>query len=144
MPFQAFGKEESAPSGKLRLQTERIRQNENQESQSGIETEQEKRAPYLFKEETRHTIEAKQRELNSEREKLEQLLFVKTETNDVTMKVTKEILFASDYTVPKTKKMSDKEYDNEEIVNNTLFYTLLGIIILICGGIFALMRKMLG
>lgn len=143
IPLQVSAENGSNPSGKLRLQTERIGQNGQSETQVDKQTELEKRAPNLFKEETRNTIEEKQKELKAETDKLEQRLFMTNQVSDTTMKNTKQALFASDYTVPKTVIVSgDLEMNNEGVMNNTLLSSLIGMVVLLCGGIFTFMRKM--
>jgi type VII secretion protein EssA len=71
------------------------------------------------------------------------MLFITERENDITMKETVKTLFTSDYTVPKA---SIANYDTNEgdsgIMGNTLFSSLIGMVVLLCGGIFAVMRKM--
>lgn len=143
VPIQAYAEDKSSPTGKLRIQTERIIQGEKSEMHSGKETELEKRAPNLFEEETYTAIQSKQKELDSEQEKLEQLLFVSTQVKDSTIKDTKESLFASDYIAPKTTNSNSEIADGSDgMAHNALLYILLGMVVLICGGVFVSMRKM--
>lgn len=143
VPIQASAEDKSSPTGKLRIQTERIIQGEKSETQSRKETELEERAPNLFEKETYTIIQSKQKELASEQEKLEQLLFVTPQVQDFTLKDTKESLFASDYIAPKTINSNSEIADgNDGMAHNTLLYILLGMVVLICGGVFVSMRKM--
>lgn len=143
VPIPAYAEDKSSPTGKLRIQTERIIQGEKSETQSRKETELEERAPNLFEKETYTIIQSKQKELASEQEKLEQLLFVTPQVQDFTLKDTKESLFASDYIAPKTINSNSEIADgNDGMAHNTLLYILLGMVVLICGGVFVSMRKM--
>lgn len=132
--------ETSSPSGKLRIQNERIGKDSQKESYLDIETELEKKAPNLFNDETGVAIQERQEAELSERKALEEILFVTIESKKGAIEETKETLFASDYAVPKTT--SDNEIVKGEIGGNMLFYILLSVVVLICGGVFVAMRKM--
>jgi type VII secretion protein EssA len=143
MPIGSSAEEPSSPSGKLRFQTERIGQDGKSKLQVDKKTELEKVLPNLFKEETQAVIDARQKELNQEADELRQMLFVTVQEHDITTQETMKTLFASDYTVPKASAANNdlNESDNG-IMGNTLFSSLIGIVVLLCGGIFAVMRKM--
>ncbi len=143
VPFQASAEDTTNPTGKLRLKTERIGKDGKSNTQVDKKTELENSLPHLFKEETQAVIKEKQKEFDQEADDLKQMLFLTAPEHDITMKETMKTLFASDYTVPKA---SVANYDINEsdggIMGNTLFSSLIGMVALICGGLFAVMRKM--
>lgn len=144
VPLQVSAEDTSNRSGKLRLKVDRIGESGHVETRSDKMTELEKSAPELFTEETQATIEAKQKEMDIDMKALEQSLFVTTPENDSTMEDLKSKLFASDYTVPKMTVANGDETENSSggIMGNTLLVSLVGMVVLLCGGIFAAMRKM--
>lgn len=141
---QASAEDTSNRSGKLRLKVDRIGESKHVEKQTDKMTELEKMAPDLFTEETQTAIEEKKKEMHTEMTELEQSLFVITPEIDTTMEDMKSTLFASDYTVPKMTVANGDEPENGSggIMGNTLFASLVGMVVLLCGGIFAAMRKM--
>ena len=143
MPFQVSAEDTTNPTGKMRLQTERIGQDGKSNTQVDKKTELENSLPDLFKEETKAVIEKKQKELGQETDDLKKMLFVTEQEEDITIKETMKTLFASDYTVPKASVANNdiKESDSG-IMGNTLFSSLIGMVVLLCGGLFAVMRKM--
>ncbi len=136
-------------SGKIRLQTERIGQDaverEKLESQDHKETELEKTAPDLFKEQTRAAIKTKQVENQKKTEELEQGLFVTPSELNTTLKDTEKILFSSDYTVQYTAVPSEGSNENNQdgLISSKTWMAILGCIVVGCGGLFTMMRKML-
>ena len=143
MPFQVSAEDTTNPTGKMRLQTDRIGQDEKSNTQADKKTELENSLPHLFKDETKAIIDEKQKELVEENDDLKNMLFVTEQENDITMKETMKTLFASDYTVPTASVANDDINErNSGIMGNTLFSSLIGMVVLLCGGIFAVMRKM--
>lgn len=143
MPFQVSAEDTTNPTGKMRLQTDRIGQDEKPNSQADKKTELENSLPHLFKDETKAIIDEKQKELGQETDDLKKMLFVTEQEKDITMKETMKTLFASDYTVPKASVANNDINESDSgIMGNTLFSSLIGMVILLCGGLFAVMRKM--
>lgn len=144
VPLHALADDTSDRSGKLRFKVDRIGESGQVGTQSDKQTELEKIAPDLFTEETQTVIEAKQKEINNEMKELEQSLFETTPKNDTTMEDMKSTLFASDYTVPKmtAANVEEAEGNSGGIMGNALFSSLAAMVVLLCGGIFAVMRKM--
>ena len=144
VPLQALAEDKSNSSGKMRLKVDRIGENEHVERQTDKMTELEKMAPDLFTEETQTAIEQKKKEMNTEMTELEQSLFVITPEIDTTTEDIKSTLFTSDYTVPKMTVGNGEEAENGSggSMGNTLLVSLVGMVVLLCGGIFAAMRKM--
>ena len=101
IPFQVSAEDTTNPTGKMRLQTERIGQDGKSNTQVDKKTELENSLPDLFKDETKAVIEEKQKEMGQETDDLKKMLFVTEKVDDITMKETMKTLFASDYTVPK-------------------------------------------
>jgi type VII secretion protein EssA len=137
-------------SGKIRLQTDRIGQDaverENLETQDYQETELEKLAPNLFKEQTQAALKTKQIEMEQSTSDLQQGLFVSPSKPDITLKHTEKVLFSSNYTVQYTAVPSENEPEDQQggILNTKTITTFLGMVVIGCGGIFTMMRKTLG
>jgi len=137
-------------SGKIRLQTDRIGQDaierENLETRGDQETELEKLAPDLFKEQTLDALRMKQLELEQSTSDLQQALFVAPSKPDITLKNTEKVLFSSNYIVQQTPVPTQNEPENQpgDFLNTKTITTFLGMVVLGCGGIFTMMRKTLG
>ncbi|QUW20791.1 type VII secretion protein EssA [Sporosarcina sp. Marseille-Q4063] len=143
LSYQVSADDPSSPSGKLQLKTDRIGQDRKTKPQVDKKTELENSFPDLFKEETQAVIEAKQKELRQENEDLKQMLFKTENEKDITIEETMKTLFTSDYTAPKASVANDDTNEGDGgIMGNTLFSSLIGMVVLLCGGIFAVMRKM--
>ncbi|WP_040205562.1 type VII secretion protein EssA [Neobacillus jeddahensis] len=136
-------------SGKIRVQSERIGQDaierKSLETQDYKETELEKIAPDLFKEQTRAAIEAKQGEMERSTEVVEQELFTIPRAPNLTIQNTEKVLFSSDYTVQYTAAPTQKttETNNDDLLDSKTLTAFFGMVVLGCGGIFTMMRKML-
>jgi len=137
-------------SGKIRLQTDRIGQDaverENLATPDNQETELEKLAPDLFKEQTQDALKTKQIELEQSTLDLQQGLFVVPSKPDITLKNAEKVLFSSNYTVQQTPASTPNEAENQPVdfFNTKTITTFLGMIVLGCGGIYTMMRKTLG
>jgi len=130
-------------SGKMRWETDRIGKGaavrEKLENQDYKETELEKMAPDLFKEQTRAAIQTKQIEMEKATKNLEQKLFVKPSESDTSLKEKEKALFSSNYTVQSIIKNKHEK----SLMNNKMVTVLIGIVVAGCAGIYAMMRKML-
>ncbi|WP_026565216.1 type VII secretion protein EssA [Bacillus sp. UNC41MFS5] len=148
--LQSMADETLDYSGKIRLQTDRIGQDagerENLATSDDQETELEKLAPDLFKEQAQDALKTKQIELEQSTLDLQQGLFVVPSKPDITLKNAEKVLFSSNYTVQQTPAPIQNEAENQTIdyLNTKTLTTFLGMIVLGCGGIFTLMRKTLG
>ncbi|MEH7307077.1 type VII secretion protein EssA [Neobacillus drentensis] len=137
-------------SGEIRLQTDRIGQDaverENLDTQDYQETELEKMAPDLFKEQTQAALKTKQIEMEQSTSDLEQGLFVSPSKPNITLNNVEKVLFSSNYTVQNTTATNQNEPDNNQdgFLNTKIITTFLGMVVIGCGGIFTMMRKMLG
>lgn len=136
-------------SGKIRLQSDRIGQDaaerEKLETQDHNETELEKVAPDLFKEQTRAAITDKQVEMERSTEDLEKELFVRPSKPNLALKETEKVLFSSDYTVQyaAAPTTNTTESNQDGTMSSKTLTAFFGMIVLGCGGIFIMMRKML-
>lgn len=136
-------------NGKIRLQTERIGQDEVEreklETQDYKETELEKTAPDLFKEQTRATIKNKISEMEETAGDLEQGLFVTPSEPNTALKDAEKVLFSKDYTVQYTTASNQKNNENNQdgFMNSKTLTAFLGFVVVGCGGIYTMMRKML-
>ncbi|MCM3603323.1 type VII secretion protein EssA [Robertmurraya korlensis] len=131
-------------SGEMRLKTDRIGQDtaerEKQDTQSQKETELEKQAPGLFKEQTRAVIQEKQKELNHTVKSLEQNLFVQPRDSNETIEISKQTLFSNDYKVQNSPSIHQVGQGNS---SSKIATGLVGFVLACCGGVYIMMRKML-
>jgi type VII secretion protein EssA len=131
-------------SGEMRIQTDRIGQDmaerEQQDAQSQKETELEKLAPGLFKEQTRATIQDKKKELDSTVKSLEENLFVQPRASNETLEISKQTLFSNDYKVQNAESINQTDPVNS---SSKVVTALVGFVVACCGGVFIMMRKML-
>jgi type VII secretion protein EssA len=136
-------------SGKIRLQTDRIGQDtverEKLETQDYKETELEKTAPDLFKEQTRAVIKTKVLEMEQTTGELEKGLFVTPSEPNTALRDAEKVLFSKDYTVQYTTASNHKNNENKQdsFMNSKTLTAFLGFIVVGCGGIYTMMRKML-
>lgn len=136
-------------SGNMQWKMERIGQDdverENLASQDYKETELEKIAPDLFKEQTRAMLETKQIEIKETTKKLEQNLFVTPSKPNTTLNDTKRALFSSNYTVQNNAASNENTAENgqESVVNKKIWIILSGFVLVSFAGIYAMMRKMM-
>jgi type VII secretion protein EssA len=136
-------------SGKIRLQTERIGEDaaerEKLENQDYKETELEKKAPYLFKEQTRAAIKTKVLEMEQTTGEVEKGLFVTPSEPNTALKDAEKGLFASGYTVQHTaaSDQNNNEKNQDGFMNSKTLTAFLGFVVVGCGGIYTMMRKML-
>ncbi len=136
-------------SGKIRLQTERIGEDAAEraklENQDYKETELEKKAPDLFKEQTRAAIKSKVLETEQITGDLEQGLFITPSEPNTALKDTEKVLFPSDYTVQYTAASDQNNNENTQggFMNSKTLAAFLGFVVVGCGGIYSMMRKML-
>lgn len=137
--------EESPDSkGKLRMKADRISQDEaeriKQDSDAYKETELEKLAPDLFKEQTRAAIQREQEQQKENMEDIKENLFVTKQHKDTTVKDSRVALFSKDYSIPATAAHGEVE---GKAMGPQIFGALGAILFLICGGIYGAFRKMM-
>jgi len=137
-------------SGKIRLQTDRIGQDavdrKTLDTQDYQETELERLAPDLFKEQTQAALKTKQIELEQSTSDLQQGLFVTPSKSYITLKQTESALFSSDYSVQYNTASAQNELDDQHdgFLNTKTITTFLGMVVIGCGGLLTMMRKMHG
>lgn len=131
-------------SGEMRLKTDRIGQDmmerEQQDTHSQKETELEKQAPGLFKEQTRAAIQDKKKELDITVKSLEENLFVQPRASSETLEISKQALFSNDYKVQNSESINQANQGNS---SSKMVIALVGIVLACCGGVYIMMRKML-
>lgn len=132
--------------GKLEMKIDRITE-EKSENTSKKETEIEKIFPMLFAEETATTVEEKKAQQEQSLDKLEEVLFTINAEPNKTLQQTKDALFTKDYetiAATTTKQTDDQSEDKEASESdNTMLYALAGFALLLCGGLYVMMQKML-
>jgi len=148
LTLPAYAANDLNHTGDLRLKTDRISQSnedrQKMDSTDNKETELDKIAPDLFKEQTRDAIRLKKKELANTTKTVEEKLFVSPNNHYVTMKDTEKTLFPINYNV---QTATDVNQDNNEtpkgssLMGKKAMASLFGLVLIICGGIFAMMRK---
>lgn len=132
--------------GKLEMKIDRITE-EKSENTSKKETEIEKIFPMLFAEETATTVEKKKAQQEQSLDELEAVLFTIDAEPNKTLQQTKDALFTTDYATiaATTTKQSEDHSDNKGVSesDHTLVYVLVGFALLLCGGLYVMMQKML-
>lgn len=139
--------EETERSGEMRLKLERIRESEyeTKENEKGIKkTELEKNTPYLFTEKTKEEMTTKQKEVEKEIEDWKNTLFIQKKNEITKVKAIEETLFLNDY---KGEVITNSEYvQKKESINESngkpMLISLIGIVLISCIGLYALIRKM--
>ncbi|MEW9676385.1 type VII secretion protein EssA [Lentibacillus sp. L22] len=142
LPVTASAEDDSKNKGQIQWKIDRIIQGDNEGLERNTETEQEKRLPDLFKEETKNKITSKQKDQKESMEDLEHSLFTMDMEPDTTVKQVKQSLFTADYTAPKAEKHNDQEEESQSWFNNMLFIVLAGLACILFGGVFIMMRKL--
>lgn len=136
-------------SGKLQIKIERIGQDdaERVRSQDQQETELEKIAPDLFKEQTRAAVQTKQKQMEKQVKTLKGELFtgaVAAQDNSE-IKNLKKALFAKKY--PGQPSVITAQNNNEDkgegLIGKKAVAFLFGFILLLCGGIYGMIQKTL-
>lgn len=133
----------SDDKGEIQLRTDRIGQDPVIGNEFHKETELEKTAPGLFKEQTRAAIQTKQLEAEKATKNLEQKLFVQPSESDTTLRDTKKTLFSSNYTVQNTQSSNQDIIEEGGMMSKRIIPALIALVTACCGGIFVMMRKML-
>lgn len=133
-------------SGKLQFKQERIGRDDQSslgEVSAQMETELEKVAPDLFKEETALSIKEKQTKTIESQNNLENMLFIQQGIENTVLEDTETSLFATDYTAPQNRAQEDsiQASDSEGKMGTMILSSLIGVALAICGGIYAFMRK---
>ncbi|WP_235000450.1 type VII secretion protein EssA [Virgibacillus dakarensis] len=142
LPFQASAADSPKKNGELEWKLDRIIQNESGDNRRNTATELEKTFPDLFKEETTSVIEEKQVESTESIEKLGESLFTMESEGNTTIKKLENALFTSEYTAPTTSSEKAQEEQESSWLNNALVAGLTGLVCVVFGGIYIMMRKL--
>lgn len=130
--------------GDLEMKIDRIVEDDKKNTVNQ-ETELEKIFPTLFTEETSKIIAEKKAEQQQSLEELESDLFAKDVQINKTLDSVKDDLFTKDYEeiAASTSKPNKDEIAETSQSSNTWLYVLTGFALLLCGGIYVMMQKML-
>ncbi|MFD0770366.1 type VII secretion protein EssA [Bacillus sp. CGMCC 1.60114] len=145
--FAAFPMRSAAESylndnGKMEFKVERIEQTDAEKANTGEQkTELDKAEIELFNPEVEKEIAKKQKKEKKQMQELRESLFLNTTTND-DIKDTKESLFQKNYVV----QMNASDTNNDQStkgtpINTTITVLLIGGVLFICSGIYAIIRK---
>lgn len=131
--------------GNINIKQDRISEDEEEsikrDSKQYKENELEKRAPGLFKEQTRETILENQKKQEKDKENLKKSLFISDVEEDTTLKETKVSLFNDNYEAPTI--IAAEEDDRDKKIGPTVLASLSAIVLFICGGIYAVAKNMM-
>lgn len=142
LPMRSAAESYLNDNGKMEFKVDRIQQTDEEKMNEGEqETELDKTEIELFNPEVEKEIAKKQKKEKKEMQELRESLFLDTKTND-DIKDTKESLFQKDYTT----QMSSSETNNDQTtkgtpVSTTMMVLFIGGILLICSGIYVIIRK---
>src|SRR5699024_3182560 len=137
-----------SPENKGKMYFEAVQNREvvvNIQSQH-VETDMDNIYPELLQEETKEIITRKQDEQKKSSITLKESIFKVTEEDatNATLDDVKETLFTSDYTPPKSSEVNEanEEDPHTESVSKGLLSTIAGLVLLLCGGVYAIFNKM--
>lgn len=130
-------------NGKMDLKTDRVEQMQQEKvEKEPQETELEKHAPDLFKEQTKDVIKEKQKQIEGETKALNDSLFVTSDKKDTTVKDRQNSLFAQNYTVSNAVNADQNTNQLEtEPISTQMIGILSGVVLAICCGIYVVIRK---
>lgn len=133
-------------NGKMDLKTDRVEQTNQEkiekEQKENQETELDKYAPGLFKEQTKDAIKEKQKQIEGDTKYLNDSLFVTSNKKDTTVKDKQNRLFAQDYTVSTAVNASQNKNQQEtDPISKQMIGILATVVLAICCGIYVVIRK---
>ncbi len=144
--IEVSAKDSPENKGKMYFETDRIREDDLKNQSDHVETEMEKIFPELLQEETKEIITRKQDEQKKSSNTLKESIFKVSEEDatNATLDDVKETLFTSDYTPPKSSEVNEanEEDPHTESVSKGLLSTIAGLVLLLCGGVYAIFNKM--
>ncbi len=142
--FAVLAEEQSstAERGKLNVDLDRISGSNRGGDQTNTVTELEKVFPELFRDETKEVIDTKQLEQEKWLERLQQSIFEMESQTDATVALIQESLFTESYTTPATESRASEERSDEG-ANNVLLFSIMGMITMIGGAVFMMMRQVM-
>ncbi len=144
----AFAETNLDKNGELRVKIERIGEEkadpEKLEFQDVEETELEKIAPGLFKEQTRAAIESSQKGLDETAKHFEDSLFVSPVKQNTMIEDTEKALFSNEYEVEYYAIPSENnpQSDDGNVISIEVLAAIFGMVFIICAGIYLMMKKM--
>ncbi len=143
LPYQVSAEDNTDNKGELEWKIDRIIQDETGDDRKNTETELEKTFPDLFKEETTSVIQAEQVKNEETIDQLETALFTMDSNGDSTIHKLEQSLFTSEYTAPKTSSSEAQEEEQDgSWFTNAFVIGLIGLVCVVFGGIYLMMRKL--
>ncbi|MEN2768992.1 type VII secretion protein EssA [Ornithinibacillus xuwenensis] len=128
--------------GNLEFKIDRIEKG-NETDKEIRETELEKVFPTLFTEEIESNIQAKQIEEEQSLEELEQSLFSMETESYETLEDIKQTLFTEEYSASASTTVQEQEDRKQSGWGTPIIAVFIGFALLLCGGVYVLMRKLL-
>jgi type VII secretion protein EssA len=128
-------------NGSLDLQIDRIQKDRNAVTENK-ETEKEKKFPNLFKADTTEEIQQKSEKQKSELEDLQDTIFTLEIDAPTRNEQVQNSLFTSDYTSEAAAVQEESDETKEDSGKGVLIF-LTGIALVLCVGLYMLMRKLL-
>jgi type VII secretion protein EssA len=133
--------EDKNENGSLDLQIDRIQKDKNVVTENQ-ETEKEKKFPNLFKADTTEEIQQKSEKQKTELEELQDTIFTLKIDEPTRNEQVQESLFTSDYTSEAATVQEESDETKEDAGKGVLIF-LIGIALVLCVGLYMLMRKLL-
>ncbi|SNZ14049.1 type VII secretion protein EssA [Terribacillus aidingensis] len=133
--------EDKNENGSLDLQIDRIQKDKNAVTENK-ETEKEKKFPNLFKSDTTEEIQQKSEKQKSELEDLQDTIFTLDIDAPTRNEQVQDSLFTSDYTSEAATVLQESDETKEDSGKGVLIF-LIGIALVLCVGLYMLMRKLL-
>jgi type VII secretion protein EssA len=141
--LNAYGENATNNNGELRVKIERIGGDEidleNLDPQDVEETELEKVAPGLFKEQTGAAIQSQQKEFNNAAQEFKESLFVSPVHQNTFIEDTGNALFSSDYEVEHYGAVGGNR--REKSISIGVLAATFGLVFIICGGLYFVIRR---
>lgn len=139
---QADEESSNTERGRLNMDLDRISGGNRGGEQVNKETELERTFPELFREETKETIVKKQLEQAEWFEEIQQSIFEMESQSDTTVAHVLESLFTDSYTAPSSdSRINEEEFS--EGASNVLLFSIIGLVTLVGGFVFMMMRQVM-
>ncbi|MGR5904146.1 type VII secretion protein EssA [Bacillus cereus] len=142
LPIRSAADSYLGDDGKIKFKVDRLEESDQEKNKKEHkETELDKASIELFNKDIEEEIEKKKRK-NKKIWKLCEILFLQNQKRIIVLKIRKNSLFSSEYIVRKSAdEVASNETMNEEPISITIILLFGGGILLICIGIYTVLRK---
>ncbi|EJS66544.1 MULTISPECIES: type VII secretion protein EssA [Bacillus] len=142
LPIRSAADSYLGDDGKIQFKVDRFEDKDQEKNKrEHKETELDKASIELFNKDIEEEIQKKKKKEQKEMESLRDSLFIKQKENN-SVKNTKNSLFSSEYVVRKSAdEVASNQTMNEKPISTTIIILLGGSVLLICIGIYTVLRK---